>query len=206
MRKQIFIILLIVMNIASGIVIIYQKKRCTESINKKTISNRINEESLNDITKSFSIQLNSIGNKVLEDLFLIDTSLVQHKIVKILSNGHKLCFRFYSRNCNVCIDNQLLKLNELSKKIGGQNIIVICDYDKDELFWLFQKIKPKFKCFRLRHDQDFIGLNIEKDKIPYYFICNNKLDPLFIFQIVGNTVNYVDSFFESTANSICFLN
>ncbi len=153
------------------------------------------------ITRVFSIQVNSIGNKILPDLILTDINHVQYNISQVFDENYKLCFRFYENSCSACIDRQLLDLEILSNKIGNGKIVVICDYNEDKFKWLVYKYNSKFKCYRSMSNSS-LGLNIEKEHIPYYFISNNNFKPLFIFPITDNTNNFVQSFYEGAMNVI----
>jgi|AntAceMinimDraft_15_1070371.scaffolds.fasta_scaffold04292_6 hypothetical protein len=91
----------------------------------------------------------------------------------IKQNKKLLVFRYSELNCMACIDKEVLNLKQFLKN-SNVKIIIIATYSSMRDLYLFKRINqiPKAKIYNIKNQQ--MGLPIEKNNIPYYFVAETN--------------------------------
>ena len=118
------------------------------------------------------------------------------------SDRYKICFRFFKGNCVDCIDEEMLIMKSQINKTREDSILIITDFEAEELEWFCRKHVGPFQIFRITDSTLKLGIPIEKYEIPYYFLCNKSLKPINVFPLYGKAKNQSNIFFNETPKVI----
>ncbi len=105
----------------------------------------------------------------------------------------KLVLRYSELNCNVCVDSQFETLNRVTKQIGEENILIFGSYSKLDDLNRFKRINNiHLEIYNLKN----IGLSIDDENIPYYFVLDSSLVVKDLFIPKDEYPDLTKSFFE----------
>ena len=151
------------------------KRYKSELLSKKfqdSISMQIKiEDFKNKYNYSISSDLVTVNNIHLE------TSNENHLLLKNVLNKNKIVLRFTSGCCMMCVVYTINLLNELSKFVGVENIILIGDFEKARYLEIFkQQNNIKFNCY---NSNENLGIAFENNSIfphvEYILIIDKNL-------------------------------
>lgn len=161
-----------------------------------TLRNRSNSIGKNDLMEQtflnkYWLELES-GSVKLNDCILYSYTGNQITYLhEIVEKSHVLVLRFSETNCNICIDTEVENLLKFSKKVDSVNIVLIGSYSNERARWMR---KSKFKIFNLR-DQ-VLGLPLDDQNVPYYFILDEDLSAKSVFIPFKELPGLTEKYFE----------
>jgi hypothetical protein len=95
---------------------------------------------------------------------LLDTSAVSNAVI----------FRFTSLNCSNCIEEELPRLKEFSKRFGDKNIVLLLSYPSSrEAQIVVDKYDLHYSFFNVNINS-LAYLPIEGSNMPYYYVVKDK--------------------------------
>jgi len=93
----------------------------------------------------------------------------------------KIIFRYSSKNCDVCVEKEIILLKELIEEIGMSNVILVANYETSRNLYAFKRLNDL--SYDIYNCEDF-GLGIDGMSVPYYIIMNSlcQIEKFFIPQ------------------------
>lgn len=176
----IFIILFFCIIIVAAFSFVINRYESNNNFLTETISGKYWLEFESNNQTFFDCILQQNGNN-LDSLFL-------HEIV---GNTPKLFLRFKETNCNVCIENELENLIKLASKVDTNNIILLGSFTNSRARWMR---KSSFKIFNIGNQE--LGLSLDKENMPYYFILNKDFSAKSVFIPFKEFPGLTDKYFE----------
>lgn len=119
------------------------------------------------------------SNTIDKNIFLFDENERKVDFQQLVNGKPILIFKYSSLNCNVCVDEQISVLKQVSSKIGSNNIVLITDYNTPrELINFVRMNQIDFRIYNLRNVE---FTSIDKS-LPFYFLLDKSftLKKLFI--------------------------
>lgn len=136
----------------------------TEKVNKLSFDN-------------FSLQNNAIISKqgdcrLNPNILLYNKGGDSIKLSKLERNDYTLVFRYTTQNCSTCVQRILDKMLEFKKEHANVDILLLTNYrtQADKIF-----SKRIYKEFPAIYSAFTLGLPLEDDVVPYFFILDNDL-------------------------------
>ncbi len=167
------------------IFIIFSLKREKKGFSYKNMENLIISEKY---WTEFSSQNSIISNCYIFD-FQNDNDSVY--LSDILNNSPKLVFWFSESSCSICIEEELKNLVELSKIIKKEDIVIIGSFQNMRKRWMRES---SFRIFNLRKER--LGMAIENNNFPFYFIADETLEAKFVFMPVKELPILTEKYFK----------
>lgn len=157
------------------------------------------KEMMNKLIKKDTLQFLSENITLNPNLEIenIDGELIMLK--KIL-DGQKIVFRFFEFNCSACYENSYQSYKEMINKVGRDNALLLADYQNKRNLYTFMRING-FKCEVYNTNGVELNLEIDKDRVPYFFIIDENMKATNIYAISKNRVSelvpkYLNHIFE----------
>lgn len=125
-------------------------------------------------------------NKIISNVYLINSEFDTIPIVDFVKNGTKLIYRFYEETCIECVEDELNIVKQLADSLGADNILIISNHKKvNSLKAMINRkgiISPSFV-----YNKNF-NLPIENDenKIASFFLLDETLRTRLVFKAGGN--------------------
>ena len=152
----------------------------------------------NDI-KSLEIEIGDLKNQlgILSECMFwsLESNYSSLSELKPVLNNEcrKLILRYSELNCHSCVDSQIVKLNEFSKKLEKGNILILAHYKNERDLYLFRKKNPT--------DLKFINIGsldiaVEKANTPYYFIIDNDFTAKSVFVPAKELPEQTERYFD----------
>lgn len=108
------------------------------------------------------------GKKINDRLSLIDSNSVVKSLAEVSDGETILIFRFSKFDCNVCVDQVILKLAKLFQNKEKQIVLLVDGYSPRELRLKFKNRAWKFPIYILEKEK--LGLSLENKNLPFLFI------------------------------------
>ena len=176
-----FVICLCAMVLASFSFVIFRSRfESDKNFLAETISGKYWLESETDNQRLIDCILQQNGNK--------QDSLFLHEII---GNAPKLLLRFKETNCDVCIQNELENLIRLASKVDTTNIILLGSFSNSRARWMR---KSSFKIYNIGNQE--LGLSLDKENIPYYFILDKDFNAKSVFIPFKEFPDLTNKYFE----------
>lgn len=165
---------------------------------------------LSNVFDSWRMEILSNHIFLNENAIIKDVDSKRTNLHNVLGGSPKLVFRITDdiSSCYDCKDKILNELNELSKTIGNENILILGRYDKlKDLILLKEKKQIGFNVYNCN---DQLGLYADNYKnIDYVFVVDEDFESKMTF-IINNVskekvevyFNKIDSYFKFAANRL----
>ncbi|HCT30765.1 MAG TPA: hypothetical protein DIW31_08520 [Bacteroidales bacterium] len=144
------------------------------------------------ITQSLTSEDLTIRNNI-----TIDNGEASTLLNNVVGSKPRLILRYSELNCQACIDVQLASLNKLAYKIGKENIIILASYKAIANMTKFKRIN---KLDMSIYNVDSIGLPLEKENIPFYFIIDQNKKTKLTFVPYKEFPSLTEKYFELIQN------
>lgn len=151
-------ILSILLNVYSGYKIKKHKESGTPTHNTLSHNMRINEI------------LNN--NKLLDrEQKLVNIEGDTVSLGSVFKGGPKLVIRYSVLNCQVCVDEEMIRLKKLGERIGNENIVILTYYQRfRDVIVFHKKTKNPFPVYFIPDNN--LKLPVEEENIPYLFVSD----------------------------------
>jgi hypothetical protein len=167
MKKNLFVLILIILSIFAIIYQTINNYKLTMSLKRQSI---VFNNTLSDMSLLKENILNSwkIENTILTDSLIKDED--NNVIIKsnLIKRSPLLIFRFSELNCSTCIQDQLSLLSDLLQS-NDINYIIISDYNSIRNLGIFKRVNaikvPIYNCKQLLNRETIT---------PYYFVLNKN--------------------------------
>lgn len=167
-----------------------------------------------------NVYLNSLKS-VYEDKFIVEKQNENLKLdknlklltvdgdsvlVKDIFNNNKIVLKYSLLNCGACIDAEYQVLRELSKNFDNE-LCIIAYYDRvRDLIGDYKKLKEigldEVTIYLIPDDK--LGVPLDKQNIPYYFLIDNDLTMTNLFIPMKESpklsINYLKSNLKNVFN------
>jgi len=131
--------------------------------------------------------------KTLEPDITLKNDLLQDVLLSDIINEPTLVFRFSELHCEICIDQEVKKLNEYFPKLKNRAII-LTTYNNTRDFNIFRRLNQvKMPVYKLEKN---LNLDIEEAYIPYLFVLDSNLKIHHLFVPDKLFPNVSNSFYE----------
>lgn len=173
-----------------------------------------NSKQLNDSLQNRFILNNLVQNlensgALLDNITIEDFNNKTYQLKELINERSKLIFMFSELNCQTCIDMQLPNIEQLSKDIGAENIILLASYSNKRDLFQFARIN-RIKLEIYNFDKNDIQIPIIDSNVPFFFIINSNLTSNCFFipekSLPKHTISYLNivkhRFFDHLNDSI----
>lgn len=198
-QQKIILITVIVILIILNVLIVKKFKH----IEQASFANRIKFENHITEIKSQSDELKSmILNNIHSESAIVSERLLIEELEskevftpKILTNsGPVLVLRISQNTCQVCIEQELKRMNEMSVPLIHNRFIILASYDNLRDLKLFQKENQiNYPIYKIISDS--LSIPLEKLSIPYFFVLDNSLKATNLFYPLMSTPDLTDKYF-----------
>lgn len=173
MKKEISIykLLLIVLVILNLFLLFKVYNESTkESI---TISNELSSVSYDSILFQdiFDAAIKSNGIKLNRNLEFTSSTDQKITLDKVVNNSTVLVFDFKHISCKTCFEDEMIRIIEVSKDIGINNVIFVSEFTNNRKHYVLEK-KYGIKIYNLTNN--YFGLPIEKGNYPFIFVIDSN--------------------------------
>lgn len=116
------------------------------------------------------------NDRILKDFIITDIDNIPHKLSSIFQGDEfKIILKISHRNCTPCVDNELENLYRISKKIGIDQIVVLCESgNMREFTAYFKALEYPFTCFYIAEENSLQDV-IRQENVPFVFLMNRDL-------------------------------
>ena len=135
------------------------------------------------------------GEKILPNITLKAFPNEYFSLRQVIGIGPKLVFRYTENMCQLCVDQEIDFLKELSLEIGPENIVVLASYRN-------LKFLKNAKAFSDYHIKPFnikpnaMANMLEKVDNPYLFVTDESLEMKMIYVPEKNIPSMSQKYYE----------
>lgn len=183
---------------ALALVLFFTLSSCSNSNNRELEKNlSIQEDTFTQgILDNYQVnlfnQFISDGRELSPDVILQDHLLQEVALGDIIKEP-TLVFRFSELHCQVCIDQEIKKLNSYFPKLKNR-VIIITSYNSSRDFNVFRRLNQiEMPIYKLSKN---LNLDIEEAYTPYLFMLDSNLKIHHMFIPDKLYPNVSDSFYE----------
>lgn len=166
MIKNIITICVIAFNVV--LVVLLFKKDNNQAVQIQDENYVFRTRVFNDYMKSMKYT----GNPLKSDLTITDFNSSEYSLKNIVQFHNKLVFRYSYISCNVCIDTIMKIVNEYSKYVGNDKIIILSQYANKRDYKNFVRINNVKQ--PIYHLQDSL-CRADELGLPYFFVINDNM-------------------------------
>jgi uncharacterized HAD superfamily protein len=148
-------------DLSIGLIKEYKSKQIIDSLENNFL--------INNVVK----QLENSG-AILNNVMIEDFNNKTYQLKELIKDRSKLIFMFSELNCQTCIDMQLPNIEQLSKDIGAENIILLASYSNKRDLVQFARIN-NIKLEIYNFDKSEIEIPLIDTNVPFFFILNPNL-------------------------------
>jgi|GEM_PF-2977461 len=109
-----------------------------------------------------------------DEQMLLDTNIMNLISFKDLFNAKRreklLIFRYDTKSCNICLNQEMLLLSKLHKNERESVILLVSANNVNEFKIIREKYKDKLSVYVMKEESSVIP-EIDKDLLPYYFLA-----------------------------------
>lgn len=157
------------------VVCLFQLVACVDSGRKGQSEEASQSVPVNDNRTFFweiypELVIPNSGRKINDRLSLTDSNSMVRPLADISTGKSILIFRFSKFDCNVCIDQVILKLTELFSDKESGVCLLVDGYSPRELRLKFKDRSWKFPIYILEKEK--LGLSLENKNLPFLFVLS----------------------------------
>lgn len=141
---------------------------------KNSSSRHIKDSIQNQFLLNNVVQQLENSGIILHDVTIEDVNNKTYKLKELIKGQSKLIFMFSGLNCQTCIDMQLPGIEQLSKDIGEENVILLASYSNRRDLFQFARIN-KIKLEIYNFEKSDIQIPLIDSNVPFFFIINPNL-------------------------------
>lgn len=139
------------------------------------------EEIMNFYIKKDTLQFLSENINLKPNLRIENTDGELIMLNKIF-DGRKIVFRFFEFNCNACYESSYASYKEMINRVGRDNALLLADYQNERNLYVFMRIND-FRCEVYNTKGVELNLEIDKNRVPYFFIVDKNMKVTNVYAI-----------------------
>ena len=125
-------------------------------------------------------------NKKCKDLVLENSKGEQLSLSDIVNGLPRLFFTFQRANCQICVDEEVIQLQEFAKSQDEIEVVILTNFKNLRLHHLFEE---KYQVDTYNINNQYLELEIENTNMPFYTIIDEELITHNVFQPTKMTSN-----------------